>query len=87
MDIDSTKQGEKLDSVFRKFGEVLVDHLQSALEHVLHDRWHLIFHKRLKPKLVILFGNNLHLYNSDYERGDAPPSISSDVGSNVQKAW
>ena len=51
MQIDGAKEVEEFNSVFWELGEILVDHLKGALEHIFHDRWHLIFHKRLESKV------------------------------------
>ncbi len=48
MEVDSTKQGEKLDPMLRELGEILVDHFQCTLKYIFHDCRDLIFHKRLK---------------------------------------
>ncbi len=46
--IDGSEKGEKLNPVFREFGEVLVDHLQGAFKYTLHDGGNVVFHQRLR---------------------------------------
>jgi hypothetical protein len=48
LQVDGTQKIEELDSVFRELGEVLVDHLEGAFKHILHDERHLILHERLE---------------------------------------
>ncbi len=48
VEIDRFEQFEKFDSVLRVLGEVLVDHLERTFKDILHDRWHLVFHKALQ---------------------------------------
>jgi hypothetical protein len=45
--IDGLKKFEKLHAMFRILVEVLVDHLQSAAEHAVHDGGNLVFHQGL----------------------------------------
>jgi hypothetical protein len=42
--VDGSEEVEELDSVLGELREVLVDHLQSALENVLHDSRNLVLH-------------------------------------------
>lgn len=45
--IDGLKKFEELHAMLRIFVEVLVDHLQSAAEHTVHDSGNLVFHQGL----------------------------------------
>jgi hypothetical protein len=45
--VDGPEEVEKLHAMFRELGEILVDHVQSALEDILHDHRYLILHKAL----------------------------------------
>lgn len=46
--VDRSQQGKELNAVLWELGEILVDHLQSALKDVLHDVWNLVLHKAAK---------------------------------------
>lgn len=48
VEIDRFEQFEKFDSVLRVLGEVLVDHLERTFKDILHNSWHLVFHKALR---------------------------------------
>jgi hypothetical protein len=48
MQVDSPQEVEKLNSMLGELREVFVDHLESALEDVLHNYGNLIFHERLR---------------------------------------
>src|SRR5699024_6441584 len=45
--VNGPQQVKELDSVFGVFGKVLVDHVEGALEHILHDGRDLVLHERL----------------------------------------
>jgi len=45
--VNGPQQVKELDSVFGEFGKVLVDHVEGALEHILHDGRDLVLHERL----------------------------------------
>jgi hypothetical protein len=53
--VDGTKEGEEAHSMFRKFGEVLVNHFQCAFKHILHDNGNLVLHKSLELKVSKAF--------------------------------
>jgi len=48
MQVNGTEECEELDTMLREFGEIFVDHFQSAFKHIFHDSWHLILHERLR---------------------------------------
>ena len=83
MQINSTKKCKEFDSVLGELRKVLVDHFQSAFKHILHNRRNLILHEGLKFRLVNFQIKFAHIRK---KIGDAPLNISSDEGSNVQKA-
>ena len=45
--VDGLKQLEKLDTMFRVFMKVFVDHLQCAIKDAFHDGWDLVLHEIL----------------------------------------
>jgi hypothetical protein len=45
--IDGLKQLEELDTMFRVFMEIFVDHLQRAVKDAFHDGWDLVLHEIL----------------------------------------
>ena len=47
MEVNGPQEVEELDAMLRELGEILVDHVQSALKDVLHDHGDLVLHKAL----------------------------------------
>jgi hypothetical protein len=47
MQIDGSEEVEELHTMLWEFRKVLVDHVEGALEHILHDDRYLVFHKGL----------------------------------------
>jgi hypothetical protein len=47
VEVDGPQEVEELDAMLGELRKVLVDHVQSALEHVLHDHRDLVLHKAL----------------------------------------
>ena len=45
VEVDSAEEVEEFDTMLGVFGKVLVDHVQRALEDVLHDDWYLVLHQ------------------------------------------
>jgi hypothetical protein len=84
MEIDGTQKSEELDAVLGEIRKVFVNHFKCALENVLHDNWYLIFHKRL---VKVSICSVVVTFTISDGRGDAPLSILSDKGSNVQIVW
>jgi hypothetical protein len=52
--VDRLKELKELHSMFRILVEVLIDHVESAFEHVLHDDWDFVFHHALQEVSVCL---------------------------------
>jgi hypothetical protein len=46
--VDSPQEVEELNTMLGELRKVLVDHIKSALEHILHDNWDLVLHKVLQ---------------------------------------
>jgi hypothetical protein len=47
VEVDGPQKVEELDAMLGELGEILVDHVQSALKDVLHDHGYLVLHKAL----------------------------------------
>jgi hypothetical protein len=45
--IDGAEECEKFDSVLRELREVLINHLECAFKHILHNGRYLILHESL----------------------------------------
>jgi len=45
--VDGSKEVKKLDSMLRELREVLVNHLEGALEDIFHNDRDLVLHQRL----------------------------------------
>ena len=52
VEVDSSKEGEELNTMLWEFRKVFVDHFKSALENVLHDCRNLILHESLYQRSV-----------------------------------
>jgi hypothetical protein len=48
--VDGPEEVEELNAVLRVLREILVNHVQRAFEHVLHDHGNLVLHKALETR-------------------------------------
>jgi hypothetical protein len=53
VEVDGTEEVEELDTMLGELGEILVDHVQGALEHIFHNHGHLILHQALKRRKLV----------------------------------